>query len=93
MMLFPVGGEDPRKATLKADGGTCFHLAARELNLSALHIFKALGCQLDGFDSKHRTPLMVAIIGYGKRVRDLEGQVTIKPLCSNRYLPSTFPKA
>lgn len=48
------------------------HLAVKELNLSALYIFRTLGLELDVYDNKQRTPLMLAVINYDNVIHDQE---------------------
>lgn len=49
--------------------GTFLHLAVKELNLCALHIFRMLGLELDAFDKEQRTPLILAAMSYDDEVQ------------------------
>lgn len=46
------------------------HLAARELNLCALYIFRMIGCELNAQDGERRTPLMLAVMNYDMEIVD-----------------------
>lgn len=49
--------------------GTFLHLAIKELNFCALHIFRMLGLELDVFDKEQRTPLILAVMSYDDEVQ------------------------